>query len=160
MAPFFAIWLSIISSSMHFPGRVPYLFVFFINPLLCNYIKNKHLFNGLLSRTAWVSRHQNGKHSGDNEWVGSGISSFAIQSTLAPYHSIILQAGCQTTMSKHWRNSINQQNSQYCIGYLYYRHSEIRLKFSQSHINRQSRQINLISKAAEINRHTNTFTHT
>ena len=76
-------------------------------------------FNGLFSRTIWVSRYQKGKTNLDfteQETVGgSGISWAICKSaprsrqitTLAPYHSVFYRPDAlpatQPTASKHWR---------------------------------------------------------
>jgi len=67
-------------------------------------------FNGLFSRTTWVSRYGKGKTSldlnearGDGVWDGSGISWTICKQSAprsrqitmpAPHHSVFLQAGC------------------------------------------------------------------
>jgi len=77
-----------------------------------------HLFNGLFSRTAWVSRHQKVNHSGfywNKRWWGGIVISWTICksfapcfrqiTTPAPHHSIfmgwmpflLLNQQCQST---------------------------------------------------------------
>ena len=55
---------------------------------------------------------------------------------------------------------LNWQKPTILHKYSYYRHSEVGLKFSQCHVDRQSWQINLIREAAGINTQTHAHLHT
>ena len=81
-----------------------------------------HPFNGLFSRTTWVSWYQKGKNSLDlNMTVASANnkckqickqSAPCARQTTMPTHHSVLQAACSSwclTVSKHWRYSHHHQ---------------------------------------------------
>ena len=94
-------------------------------PRSCHlYIINTHAraFNGLFSRTTWVSRYQKGKtnldftEARDSEWQWHQLGHMQVCTSLqtnnhaSPHHSVFYRPdalpAAQPTVSKHWRQFV------------------------------------------------------